>query len=218
MLEVTVRCRDQAYVDLGCGIASNRPDLADIEDTQEFRLKFRGDVADFIQENGAAIRRFKKAAFLGKCACKCAFFVAEKFTLQETVCQGRTVNSHQGLVGALALGVYGARGEFFPGSAFTANQNCRRCRTDLVNQFDNFSSPLVVADNHCVAELLIEGVFSQFVLLSELDVILFKTFNRVREAHIPLCKVTINGYSMLAACGVAAGAAIQFILGVILIG
>ena len=45
-----------------------------------------------------------------------------------------------------------------------------------------------------------------------------KTFNRMRETHISFCQVAINGYGMLPACGVAAGAAIQFVLGVKLVG
>ena len=85
--------------------------------------------------------------------------MTEKFTLQKAVCQGCAVNRHKGLVGALALGVYSSRCEFFSCSAFTTNQNCRWRRADLVDQFDNFSGPLVVADNDCVAKLLLEGVF-----------------------------------------------------------
>ena len=68
-----------------------------LKDTKELCLKLVVHLGDFIQKQGAALCRLKKAslaALLG--ACKCTVFITEQFTLQHGLAEGCAVDSHKG--------------------------------------------------------------------------------------------------------------------------
>ena len=62
VLELAVGRRDHAHVDLDRLGAADAADLALLQDAQQLRLHLAGDVADLVEEDGAALRLFEDAA------------------------------------------------------------------------------------------------------------------------------------------------------------
>ena len=74
---------DDADVHLDGAVAAHALQFAFLQDAQELGLDLRGNLADFVQEDGAAVGQFKAAFALGEGAGERAFFVAEEFALDE---------------------------------------------------------------------------------------------------------------------------------------
>jgi len=138
-------------------MTADRSDFPAIENPEQFNLKFRGDVADFIKKNGAAVSRFEQALFIAGGTSERAFFVSEKFTLQEAVGQGGAVHRDQWLVGALAGLVNGAGGQFLAGAAFPADQYRGRRWPNLLDQVENALGARIVADDRRPVVFLVES-------------------------------------------------------------
>jgi hypothetical protein len=76
-LQVAIGRRDQAHIDRDGRVAAEPFDLALLQHAQQFHLNQGRDVADFVQEQRAAVRRFELADAVGICARVRAFDRAE---------------------------------------------------------------------------------------------------------------------------------------------
>ncbi len=99
-MQVSVGRRHDSYID---GNILRSPDAGDdllLQDPQQFGLPVGAHVADFIQKQCAAIRRFKlpvpRFAGIGKRPP----FVSEQFALQQRIGHRRAVDGDEGLFAA----------------------------------------------------------------------------------------------------------------------
>ena len=92
LLQIAVRRRDDAHVDLHCFGAADRAHLVLLQHAQQFDLQPHRHVADFVQHQGAALGRLEQAAVAASCAGESAFLVAEQFGLEQVLRHGAAVD------------------------------------------------------------------------------------------------------------------------------
>src|SRR5262249_5153120 len=97
-----------------------------LKNPQQFGLRSQGDIANFIQENGAAVGLLKTANPTSAGACESAAFVAEQFAFEQRFRDSGAIDSDEGAANAVAMLINRARDQFFTGSGFTTNQNADR--------------------------------------------------------------------------------------------
>ena len=102
---------------------THRLDLSLLNDPKQLRLNTRGEITDFIQENGPSVGCFELAysAFSG--AREGPLLVAEEFALHQCLRQRRTIHSNKGLRTPVAVLVDDSRGDTLSGAALTAEQD-----------------------------------------------------------------------------------------------
>jgi hypothetical protein len=85
LLEISVGGRNQTNVHLGGGRAADPLEFALFENAQELHLDLGRDVANFIEEDGAAVRPVEPALVVPDGAGERPFDMAEEFRFQEIV-------------------------------------------------------------------------------------------------------------------------------------
>jgi hypothetical protein len=135
-VERPVGCRDHSHIDSAGSILPDPADLAILKDSEQLGLRSRRELADFIQEERAPVRRFEQTGALGHGTRERASRVAKQLRLDELVGEGRAVDrahrpvrtsaepvdraSHQLLsAAALARDQYGERGVRHPADDVT---------------------------------------------------------------------------------------------------
>ncbi len=98
--EVAIGSGDDADIGLDIANTAEAPDDLVIEDAEELGLEKRGQLANFIEEEGAAVGDFKETAFEAAGIGEGAFFVAEEFGLHEGFRDGGPIDGDEGLVTA----------------------------------------------------------------------------------------------------------------------
>ena len=89
-------------------------------------MSLQAHVADFVEEEGAAVGALEGAAFFGGlvgAAGAGAVAVAEEFGLDEVFGDGGAVELDEDAVAAQGLGVHGAGDEFFAGAGFAEDED-----------------------------------------------------------------------------------------------
>ena len=121
--EILVGRGDHAHVDREGPLPAHPMDDARLEHAQQFRLRFRAQVADFIQEQRAAVGQLEAAlAPLGG-AGEGAALVAEHFRLDEIARQRRAVDGDERLARAGALAVDRRGHQLLARARFSCNQH-----------------------------------------------------------------------------------------------
>ena len=92
---------------------------------QQARLQLGGHVADFVEEQGAALGLLEAAAPLRLGAGKGAALVAEEFRFEQILGNRCRVDRDERLVGARAVPVQGTRHELLAGTRFAGDQHGR---------------------------------------------------------------------------------------------
>jgi hypothetical protein len=113
---------------------AHRPELAFLQHAQQLDLEGRAGVADLVEKDGAAVGLLEAAAAVFIGAGEGAALVAEKFGFEQLVGQRAAVLDDEGLVGAPAAVVDGARQHFLAGARFAADQHREVERGDLLDQ------------------------------------------------------------------------------------
>ena len=121
--DVAVGGGDEADVHLKFLVAADAGEGAVFEEAEEFGLEGAAHVADFIQEDGAAVGFLDAAEFLADGAGEGAFFVAEEFAFQEVFGDGGAIDADVILLAAAAQAVEGAGDEFLAGAAFAQDED-----------------------------------------------------------------------------------------------
>ncbi len=133
--EIAIGGRENANIDGNSFFTAKALEGFLLEDAHEFDLRAEGHVADFIEEDGAAIGLLEAAdASFGR-ASECAAFVAEQFTFEECFGNRGAVYGDERRVRAIAVLEYGARDEFFPGAGFAADEDVDGFGGDAANVF-----------------------------------------------------------------------------------
>src|SRR3569832_15859 len=123
VFEVPVGGGDDAHIHLDRGFAAHRPHLAFLEDAQQFGLQARADVADLVQELGAAVSLLEQALAVAGGAGERALDMAEQLRVQQVLGQGAAVDGHEGAIAAVADAMEGARQDFLAGAGFPGDEH-----------------------------------------------------------------------------------------------
>src|SRR5207244_5825946 len=96
-LEVLVGGGDEADVDADGGVAPDALDLLLLARAEQLRLGVERHVADFVEEQRAAVRGLELPLPPGDRARECAPLVAEELALDELLAEGRAVHLEERL-------------------------------------------------------------------------------------------------------------------------
>ena len=77
-------------------IAAEPLKLLLLQNAEQFRLQFQGDVADFVKKQRASVPQFKSSDFLRNCSGERSFFVAEQLALKKPKRNSRAVQFDKG--------------------------------------------------------------------------------------------------------------------------
>ena len=94
-----------------------------VESAQDLGLGLEAHVADFVEEEGAAVGALEGAALFGGAAGDGAVAVAEELGLDVVLGDGGAVELDEDAVFAEAFGVHGAADEFFAGAGFAVDED-----------------------------------------------------------------------------------------------
>ena len=121
--EVAVRGRDDADVDLDRLGAADAVDLAFLDGAQQLGLQARVHLADFVEQQRAAIGFLELADAPRDGAGERALLVAEQFGFQQVLRNRRAIDADERLVGARGFAVDVARQHFLARAAFAGDQD-----------------------------------------------------------------------------------------------
>ena len=122
-VEIAIGGGDHAHVDGNFAGAAHRTHGALLQHAQQFDLHGQRHLADFVEEDGAAVGDFEQAALVLVGSGESALQIAEQFALEQRLGKGSAVDGDEGVGGARRTDVHGAGDEFFTGAAFAVDQN-----------------------------------------------------------------------------------------------
>ena len=108
---------------MACASGSQGLDFFLLQNPQQFGLQPKGEVADLIEQDGAADGFFEKALLVLGGIGKGPLAVAEELAFQDGLGQGRAVDHHHLPGAALAEAVDGPGGHLFAGAALSQEQH-----------------------------------------------------------------------------------------------
>ena len=125
---------DDPHFDLDALSSPNSFERAALEDAEQFGLKARGDVADFVEQQRTSMGELKSADLAPFCTGESPFLVPEQLALQERIVQYGAVERHKRPGAPRICCVQRLRNQLFAGPGFTVNQDRRANRSDLLDQ------------------------------------------------------------------------------------
>ena len=147
-LEVLVRRRDHAHVDVDRLRRSQPLDLAFLKHAQHFGLRLQAHVADFVEEDRAAVGLLELPDLPLGGAGERALLVAEQLRLDELFRNRRAVDLHEALAAARADAMDRARDELLADAALALQQHGRVRRARLCRiASSTFAQRRAVADH-----------------------------------------------------------------------
>ena len=140
-------------------------DLPLLERPEELALEGQRELADLVQEQGAAVGHLDQPRLRLDSAREGTLLVAEQLGLQELLGQRGAVDGHERLGGALAVGVDGPRDELLarPGLAQDEDVGLRPRR--LLDQLEDAHHGRAAPDDVLEAERLLE-LLAQVAILA----------------------------------------------------
>ena len=112
-LEILVCGADDPDIGAESLVAAHAGELAFLKDPEDFALDLKGHLSDFVEEEGALVALFKAADTLAGSTGERTLLVAEEFTFEEIVGNGRTIDGEEIFIAAGAEIMDGAGNEFF---------------------------------------------------------------------------------------------------------
>ena len=122
-LEVHVGGGDHPHVHLQGRVLAHRVEGALLQEAQQAQLHERRDVADLVEEQGAAVRLEDAAHPVPVRTGERALAVAEQFALQERFRDGGAIHLDQRPVPAVAFQVQGLGRQFLAGTGFAGDEH-----------------------------------------------------------------------------------------------
>jgi hypothetical protein len=123
LLQIAVGGRDQTHIRLHRLLPAHPLKFTLLEHAQNLHLGGRLDLADFIQEQRAAVRQLKTPAPPLRGPGEGALLVAEQFALQQRGRQGRAMHGHIRPARARAQPMNGVGHQFLAGAALPLHQH-----------------------------------------------------------------------------------------------
>ena len=115
-------------------IAADAVNFAFLNGAQQFGLQAQIHFADFVQQQGAAVGILELAHAPRHGAGEGALLVAEQFALQQIRRNGAAVDRDEGLAGARATVMHGARHQFLASPRFPLQEHRRHAARHLLDQ------------------------------------------------------------------------------------
>ncbi len=125
LLEVLVRRRDDAHVDLDRPRRSEPLDLALLQHAQHLGLRLGAHVADFVEEDRAAVGLLELADLLLGRAGERSLLVAEQLRLDQLLGNRRAVHLDEALAAAQAVAMDRPRDQLLADAALALDQHGR---------------------------------------------------------------------------------------------
>ena len=121
--QIMVGGSDHPYIDLDGGGVTDPFKFTFLEHPQQTHLHGRRNVADLVQEDGAAVGLLETAGLVGDGTGEGPLDVAEQFAFQQGLRQGRTVDLDERFAAAAAAGVQRLGHQLFAGAALAIDQH-----------------------------------------------------------------------------------------------
>ena len=121
--QIAVGRRQDAHVDLLRSRRAERAQLALLQHAQELGLQLRRQVADLVEEDGAAVGLDELALAIGARVGEGAALVAEQLRLEQRVGDGGAVDRDERLLGARRVEVQRARHQLLAGAALAGDEH-----------------------------------------------------------------------------------------------
>ena len=154
LLEIHVRRGNQPEGRLDWPVTANPLDLALLDRAQQLRLQIQSQVANFVEEERAAVGPLELADLLAHGAGERALLVAEQHRLDELLRDRREVHGDERAIGRLALAMQAPREELLAGAALAQDQDGRRKARHATDEVDDFVHGAARPDD----ELTLRGV------------------------------------------------------------
>src|SRR5437899_6002445 len=122
-LEVATGGGDDAHLGFARDIFAEPLIFTFLKQTEQFGLNLDREIADFIEEQGAARGDFDFAPMVAHCASEGAFDMAEKVAFEQLFGEAGTTDSDERFIRQMALLVNGAGDNAFSSTAFTHEQD-----------------------------------------------------------------------------------------------
>ena len=168
LAQITIRRGDDAHVDLDRLAAADGFKLLLLQHAEQFDLRLQRQVADFIEENGAAIRDFETPIAIRQRAGERSLHMAKQFALDQSGADGSAVHFHQRAVVPRAAVMDGAGHEFLARARLADDQHRRICGRNLINLLEQTHQRRTVPDDF--AEVVLAADF-----LLEITVLRFES-------------------------------------------
>src|SRR3546814_56061 len=134
-IENAVGGADEAHVDLHVADPADRAEALVVQQGQQLGLNHVVELAQFVEENGAAVGRLDEAGLARRGAGEGALLVAEQLRLHEVFGNRRAVDVDEALLGARRLLVEHARDQSLAGARLAVDQHgARRTLGDPLDQ------------------------------------------------------------------------------------
>ena len=146
LVEVAVRRRDDAHVDLLGALAADRRDLVALQHAQQLGLQVERHVADLVEEERAARRLAEASRARIDGAGEGALLVAEEFALEQLARDRRRVHRDEGARRARRRLVDRARHQFLAGAALAGDQHRDVARGHASDRLEDLEDRAAAAD------------------------------------------------------------------------
>src|SRR5262249_20341598 len=137
--EVAMGCSDHTHVGASRVRRSDSLELALLQHPQQLALHVEWQIANFIEEQGAAVRQFETPYSHTDCACERALLVSEEFAFDQAGRQGCTVHSDEGTRSPAAVRVCRACEELLAGAGLAEEEHDTIQRRDLCETLERVS-------------------------------------------------------------------------------
>ncbi len=139
LLRIPVGGGDEPHVDLRIGrLRTDPPHHAVLDHPKQLGLQGERHLGQLVQEEGAAVGGLQQAGLVAVGAGERALAVPEDLGLEQGLRQRRAVDRHHRLLGPTAVFVNQLGKDFFPGSAFPADEDAGVGGSDFPGQLDGF--------------------------------------------------------------------------------
>ncbi len=135
---IFVRRCQHTHVDRRFALAPQAAHFAILEDAQQFRLRRRRHLADFIEQQRSCVGKFEAADPAFRRAGECAALVAENLALHQGFRNRGTVDSHEGPAGPRRELVNRAGHNFFARPGLACDEYGRRARRSHFHDAHHF--------------------------------------------------------------------------------
>src|SRR5262245_54878455 len=137
VLEVPIGGCDQSYIDTMGLRAAEALKFLLLEHAQQFRLQRERNIADFVEEQRAAVRHLESADLLRDRTRECTFLMAEQLAFEQIERNRGAVHFHERTSAARAERVDRARDELFARTSLSVNQYGRLGGRDAFDLFEH---------------------------------------------------------------------------------
>ena len=170
------------------------------EYAQQLRLRHQRHVADFVEEQRAAVCVFKRAHAIGHGVGKRTFHMAEQFAFDQVLRHGRAIQRHDPLRLAGAVLVDRLRNQFLARPAFARNQHGRIRGRNPLQTLDHLLHPLAGKDDPLVAESLVQSLIQLQILPAQRDFLGRLLADMAGVEHNQPRLVDVSGFDIAARC------------------